>query len=224
MRRFRAHWAGAVAVVACIIGCSEPIEIFDIGQISDGVYTNPTLRMQVQLPSGWEPVSRGRLTEMADLRSEATAKGDRELEAAMKRAFYLFMVVQEPPGTPIDFNPNIVATAEPISGHPELRSPEEYMDLALELLAQTSTDFTVVSPPRPVSINRKSFYTASIHRTTGGTARTPGTSTRPSKRVMRSCSYCLIQTTRKNPYWMRRSNPSALTGSTRGRLDAVRFR
>ena len=101
------------------------------GIIDDGFYKNDYFGMSIAVPSDWSVQSQAQLKEIAELGAEVIAGEDPNLRAILKasekQTVNLFAFFKYEQGTPVDFNPSLMALAERVTNAPGIKRGSDYL-------------------------------------------------------------------------------------------------
>lgn len=118
-------------------GMASAVEI-GYGEIENGIYKNEYFNMSIEVPKGWAVQSKAALTQLSDRGGELIAGDDKNLRAVLKesekQSVHLFAFFKYEQGTPVDFNPSIIAVAENVAYMPGIKSGSDYLYHVKKLL------------------------------------------------------------------------------------------
>lgn len=123
-----------VMLTACFIfssGCQEKAsEEVDRGAFSGHVYRNNYFGMTITIPPEWSIQDSKSMQTLKDLGKKVIDKDDKNLKAVMDASEFqtanLFAVFQQPLGSPVPFNPNLMCMAERVRHMPGIKRGKDY--------------------------------------------------------------------------------------------------
>jgi len=118
---------------------SKPVKSVDRGLIEDYTYTNDYFEFSIDLPYDWYAMSQKEMQAVAKQGGRMITGNQQNLKAALEASepnyVYMFMVFEQPPGTPGSFNPSITCIGEKTSMYPGIKDGEDYFMNMKKLLA-----------------------------------------------------------------------------------------
>ena len=145
--RYKKFWVLAAVVMALfmIVACGKKKpDKPEFGTVEDGIYKNKYFGMTATIPEGWHVAGRESIKKMQDQAKEITAGDDEGLKATLDAAeltsVQLLSIFKHPPGTPVDFNPNLQATAEKVD-LPGVKKGRDYLFHAKNLMKRNQIPF-----------------------------------------------------------------------------------
>lgn len=123
-----------VMLTACFIfssGCREKAsEEVDRGAFAGSVYRNNYFGMTITMPSDWSIQDSKSMQTIKDLGKKVINEDDKNLKAVMEASEHqtvsLFAVFQQPLGSPVPFNPNLMCMAERVRHMPGIKRGKDY--------------------------------------------------------------------------------------------------
>jgi hypothetical protein len=145
-----------------LLGCERSAsDEIDYGAIQNSVYENKYFGLTVKLPDGWDVQDNESLKQLMKIGSEVVAGDDNNLKATIKAAelntVNLFSVFQFPLGSPVPFNPNVMAIAERVSHAPGIKKGSDYLYHSKKLLETSKLDVTFPYGNSTESIGDREF-------------------------------------------------------------------
>jgi hypothetical protein len=155
------------------IAVIAPVQIpVDQGRLEGGVYSNDFFGISFTTPPGWftqDAEAKKRIVDngMEVVGEGASARKKAEMEAAMKRTYFLVSVSKYDPSTPgTDFNALMMCIAERVPSA-IIKTEAEYIRMSLRALQGTSARATMAGPVRTVKLGGVNFATADVKMTLG---------------------------------------------------------
>ena len=130
-----------LAVVLGTVGCERSSPTMgskvtgDIGRgrVSGQTYTHDFFGLAITFPEGWHVASQTESEELVEIGADAVSGSDRNLQAAVDaskpRTLTLVSGFRDPPGTPSQFNENIIIMVEQVKAFPGVRDGGDYLEL-----------------------------------------------------------------------------------------------
>lgn len=150
--------------VVLLAACSDGNDPEDARtkESSDGRFTNKTFGMTVQKPDGWYSQSFDEMLESHQMGAKMLSGDDENMKASLESALDstlpLFTFFKEPPGTPTEFNPNVIATAENIEMFSEgVDTGCDYLANMLKILDQSQMQFEKEGDCGTTEVNGQTF-------------------------------------------------------------------
>jgi hypothetical protein len=124
--------AQIIALAALLIGCGKKTgNELDFGAFNNSVYTNNYFGLTVAIPAGWSIQDQEAQRRIMALGGNMVAGEDKNMKALMKaselQTVNLFAAFKYPLGTPVTFNPSILALAEKVSQMPGIKRGKDYL-------------------------------------------------------------------------------------------------
>lgn len=121
-----------LAVANCVSGCQRRAsDEVDFGGITNSVYHNVYFGMGVAIPADWSVQDQTAQRELEATGSKMLYGNDQNKQAALKaselRVVNMFAVFKYPVGSPVPFNPSIIAMAEDVRPYPGTKTGEDYL-------------------------------------------------------------------------------------------------
>jgi hypothetical protein len=129
-----------VASAALLTGCGRKAsDEIDFGTLKNSVYQNNYFGFSVTIPKDWSAQDQEAQQQIQAEGRTMVAGNDKNLNAAFQRAselqtVNLFAVFKYPRGSPVPFNPAILAIAERVRQLPGIQRGKDYLFHARELL------------------------------------------------------------------------------------------
>lgn len=137
----------AIAVWVCCgallcSGCrKKATEEVDFGTIQDSVYTNQYFGLSIKFPEDWSALDYETQKELTSTGIKVAAGNDKNAKALLRaselQSINLFMVLENPMGSPVPFNPNILCVAEKVGHMPGIKRGKDYLYHAKKLIGTT---------------------------------------------------------------------------------------
>jgi hypothetical protein len=116
------------------------------GTISNNIYKNDYFGMSMDVPQGWSVQSKAAMKQLMDQGSDLVAGDDQNLKAIMKQSekqtVNMFVFFKYEQGTPVTFNPSIVAVAERVTHMPGIKRGADYFFHVRRLLQASQVEYT----------------------------------------------------------------------------------
>lgn len=114
-----------------LTGCDKKVSNeIGYGDIKAGLYQNNYFNMSIQLPESWVVQSQAAQEKMMQKGVKLISQGDENsekmLEEINKQTLNLFSVFKFEQGTPVAFNPSIIAVAERVADKPGVKRGSDY--------------------------------------------------------------------------------------------------
>jgi len=149
--------------VACSLGllsCKKQVpasQEIDFGVVKDSVYRNDYFGFQLTVPAGWHLPPREENEQMMQQGGKLIAGDDRTMKAQLKAAELdtvpLLSAFEQPPGSPIPFNSNLICMAERLPKGVVLKDAAEYLRHTKDILQKGAMDIRVVGEKANESLN-----------------------------------------------------------------------
>jgi hypothetical protein len=147
-------FCGAQIIVLTLLlaGCEKKAsDEIDFGAINNSIYKNNYFGMTVTLPPDWSIQSQEAQKRNLNTGERILAGDDKNLNAVMKaselRVVNLFAASKYPKGSPVSYNPSILALAEDVRDFPGIKRGSDYHFHAKQLMQSGSLD---VSFPKDI--------------------------------------------------------------------------
>jgi len=121
------------------IGCSKKAgDEIDFGTLSNSVYRNEYFGFSVTFPKDWSVQDQEAQRRLMKKGVQLVAGDDRNLKAMVKaselQTVNLFAVFEHPVGSPVAYNPSIMALAEIVRELPGIKRGKDYLFQARQVL------------------------------------------------------------------------------------------
>ena len=131
--------AQILVLTLLFIGCSKKAgDEIDFGTLSNSVYRNEYFGFSVTLPKDWSVQDQQAQRRLMKKGVQLVAGDDRNLKAMVKtselQTVNLFAVFEHPVGSPVAYNPSIMAMAEIVRELPGIKRGKDYLFQARQLL------------------------------------------------------------------------------------------
>lgn len=107
-----------------------PAEEIGYGEIKEGIYSNAYFQLSIKLPGDWaiqsQAAQKALMETGADLISGDDENLKKVLTVAEKQTLNMFSVFKYEQGTPVPFNPSIMAIAENVGHMPGIKKGADY--------------------------------------------------------------------------------------------------
>lgn len=157
-----------------LAACSDGNDATDARteEVGDGVFRNEAFGMTVQKPDGWYAQSFDEMIQAHQMGANMLSGDDENmkasLESALESTLPLFTFFKKPPGTPGDFNPNVIASAENIDMYSEgIKTGCDYLANMVKVLEQSQVQFEVDGDCGTTDLNGQTFGVQSISMSAG---------------------------------------------------------
>jgi len=133
MTRTKLSCAAQIIVLAVLlIGCGKKAaNEIDFGAFNHSVYTNNYFGLAVTIPADWSIQDQEEQRRIMKLGGNLLAGEDKNLKTLMKagelKTVNLFAAFKYPVGTPVTFNPSVMALAEKVGQLPGLKRGKDYL-------------------------------------------------------------------------------------------------
>jgi len=108
------------------------------GEIENNTYTNHYFNMSIPVPSGWSIQSQAAIKEISNRGGNLIAGDNKNLQAVLKEAekqtVNLFAFFKYEAGSPVEFNPSVIAVAERMTHMPGVKKGADYLFHVKKLL------------------------------------------------------------------------------------------
>lgn len=163
----------AALCLAVLLGCGgKASDGIDFGSFQGSTYTNEYFAMSLTIPEGWSVQTHESLQQMAKVGGQVIAGDDQNLQASMRAAelqtVNLFAAFERPVGTPVPYNPSIVAVAEHVSHMPGIKSGKDYLYHARQLLEAGQLKVTFLKEVPSVRLGGVEFHTMAVQLSMAG--------------------------------------------------------
>lgn len=133
-------------LLLCITLCSNTLAAdIGYGRIADGVYSNTYFDMSIAVPDGWSVQSKASMQTMSERGGNLIAGEDKSMQAVMKesekQSVNLFGFFKYEQGSPVDFNPSIIAVAERVNHLPGIKRGADYLFHVKKILNASPVDY-----------------------------------------------------------------------------------
>ena len=121
----------AVTIGFISSGCdNKPTQEIDYGEINNGTYSNSYFNMSIHLPDTWaiqsQAAQQAIMQTGVDLISGEDNNLKQALKASEKQSVNMFAAFKYEQGTPVAFNPSIMAVAENVAQVPGIKRGSDY--------------------------------------------------------------------------------------------------
>jgi hypothetical protein len=140
MTRIKLLFTAQIIVLAVLLtGCGKKAsDEIDFGAFNNSVYTNNYFGLTVTIPADWSIQDQEAQRRIMKLGGKMVAGDDKNLKSLMKaselKIVNLFAAFKYPAGTPVAFNPSIMALAEKVSQLPGIKRGKDYLFFARQIL------------------------------------------------------------------------------------------
>ena len=115
-----------------VAGCRQKAASeIDFGDFNNSVYTNSYFGMTVSFPTDWKIQDQAEQRRLMKFGGKLMSGDDKNLNAVVKaselQSVNLFAVFQYAPGSPVDFNPSVLAIAEDVRHAPGITRGKDYL-------------------------------------------------------------------------------------------------
>jgi hypothetical protein len=148
MLRTRLFYKAQIVVLAVLLsGCGKQAsDEIDFGTFNNSVYHNNYFGMTVAIPSDWSMQDQAAQQRLMQLGNKLVSGDDKNMKAVLKaselQSVNLFAVFKYLQGSPVPFNPSIIAIAENVSQLPGIRSGKDYHFHARKVLESSQMEVT----------------------------------------------------------------------------------
>jgi hypothetical protein len=124
--------AQIIALAVLFIGCGKKAsDEIDFGTFNNSVYKNNYFGLTVTVPADWSIQDQEAQRRIMKLGGNMLAGEDKNLKSLMKagelKTVSLFATFKYPMGTPVAFNPSIMALAEKVGQLPGIKRGKDYL-------------------------------------------------------------------------------------------------
>lgn len=146
MIRTRSLTTVLMLFLALVAGCAKKAsQEIDFGVVTDSVYRNQFFGMSITFPEEWWVQDAETHQETMQESGRMFAGDDPNLQAALKASelttVQLFAVMEHPIGTPVPFNPNLIALAERVRNMTGIQSGKDYLYHARKLMEASQMSY-----------------------------------------------------------------------------------
>jgi hypothetical protein len=131
------------------------------GTISNNIYKNDYFSMSMDVPQGWSVQSKAAMKQLMNQGSDLVAGDDQNLKAVMKQSekqtINMFVFLKYEQGTPVSFNPSIVAVAERVSHMPGIKRGADYFFHVRRLLQASQIEYSFPKKIYTTDLSGESF-------------------------------------------------------------------
>lgn len=114
--------------------------------VSGTAVANEFFKLTLDAPTDWYVLTNAELLELLNMGGKVATSGNREMEAVLdaseENQAALFGVFRHPPGTPVEINPNVIASAERVSYSPGIKRGSDYFFHTKRMLGQSNLAVT----------------------------------------------------------------------------------
>jgi hypothetical protein len=152
---------GLLLLSAILSSCSlgKPKD-FDYGKVENGKYVNSYFDMEMSFPENWVVQSQEIQNELMRQGGEALAGDNKQMKAMMKvaeiRNANLFLASEYELGS-LEANPNINLVVENVKLTPTVKTGNDYLTQAVNLLKQSQYPYEIVGNFETKTINNQEF-------------------------------------------------------------------
>jgi len=144
--------AQVILLLVLLAGCAKKAsDEIDFGTITDSVYRNNYFELNVPLPKDWSVQDQTEQRKFMTTGRKLLSGDDKNMQAVLKaselQSVSLFAVFEHPPGSPVSYNPSIMAVAENVRALPGIKKGRDYHFHAKKLLESGQLD---VSFPKDI--------------------------------------------------------------------------
>lgn len=155
----------AVALVAAACGdsgsSSREATVASVAEVPASAVGTNSFGVSVVKPEGWYEMSDTEKGAVQDLGKEMIAGDDpalrRAIDAAKPTSHNLFAFFRHAPGSPVDFNPSVMAVTESLALAPGVKTGSDYFFHMRRMLEKSGLNFSVTQEPAPYTIDGQSF-------------------------------------------------------------------
>ena len=123
--------AQIVVLAGLVSGCGKAQEEIDFGIFNHSIYTNRYFGMTVAIPADWSIQDQEAQRRLMKLGGNIVAGDDKNMKSLLKaselQSVNLFAAFQYPVGTPVTFNPSVLAMAEKVRELPGIKTGKDYL-------------------------------------------------------------------------------------------------
>jgi hypothetical protein len=124
--------AQIIVLAVLLIGCGKKAsDEIDFGTFNNSVYTNNYFGLTVTIPADWSIQDQEAQRRLMKLGGNMLAGDDKNLKSLVKaselKTVNLFAAFKYPMGTPVTFNPSVMALAEKVSQLPGIKRGKDYL-------------------------------------------------------------------------------------------------
>ena len=145
-------WAGCAQKASDEIG---------FGSVKNSVYQNEYFGLTVTLPSKWSVQDQESQQHLMKTGQKMLAGDDKNIKAAMKasemQTVNLFAAFEQPIGSPVPFNANIICVAEQVRQMPGIKRGKDYLYHTKKLLESGQVAISFPSEITTESLGGRSF-------------------------------------------------------------------
>lgn len=141
-------------------------------EVGDGVFRNEAFGMSVRKPEGWYAQSFEEMMQSHRMGARMLSGDDENmkagLESALESTLPLFTFFKKPPGTPMNFNPNVIATAENIKMFSAgIETGCDYLGNMVKILDQSRMQFETEGKCQTTEVNGQTFGVQNVSISAG---------------------------------------------------------
>jgi hypothetical protein len=150
----------ALMAATVVSRAEEDSAWFDLGYVEDQIYYNDFFECSLPIPDGWHTkIDEDQALYKQALESlEGTVDRQQYANINKIQSAILIIISKYTPGTPVDFNPNIILLIENVSKAPGIRTGADYLYHASKLAAQTNPNAKITSKEYARHDFSKTFY------------------------------------------------------------------
>ncbi len=139
----------------------KAVDEIDFGAFTQSVYRNNYFGLSVTLPADWIIQDQDAQDRMMKAGVKMVTGDDKNLQLAVKASelnvVNLFSVFNFPVGSPVEFNPSIMAVAENMRQFPGIKSGKDYLFHARKLLESSQVKVTFPKEVYPQKLGGVDF-------------------------------------------------------------------
>jgi len=149
MKYFTIYFFTALLMVA--MSCKPPQPNLDIvyGEVQDHQYINEYFGFTIDLPAGWNVLSKEQIEHLQDMGKGMIAGENKKIKAEIEisdiRTANLLSIFKYELGPTREFNPNLSIVAENIQSSPDIKTGEDYLNHSRKLLEQSQFKYDSIS-------------------------------------------------------------------------------
>lgn len=163
-----------ISLALGLCGCQrQTADEIDFGGITNSVYQNTYFGMSVTIPADWSIQDQTRQRELEATGSKMLYGDDPNKEAIVKaselKIVNMFAVFEYPLGSPVPFNPSVIALAENVREYPGIKTGKDYLYHAKQALMSGQMQFSFPKPEYSVQLGGNPFEVMPVQMTVGRT-------------------------------------------------------
>lgn len=151
-------------LVLVLFSCNKKANVpmtFDYGSIENGIYDNTFFKFKLPINQEWYVLDNKEANEVYKIGNEVASGEDeflkKKMTASQINVAKLVTTFRVAPGTNITFNPSLIINAENLNNSPQIKSVNDYLSVAKQLLGKTAMNIEYLEEKDLVKIGSQDF-------------------------------------------------------------------